>query len=105
MTGNLIILVIITITDIYFYFCNKKQARGELIIEPVEGTDSSVGLVSNYRSRALADYFRRTSSGTLTEWRKYLIMTLTTAGSPVKWWRSRYLLYTFRDVRYAFPDS
>ena len=42
ITGNLIILVIISITDIYFYFCNKKQARGELIIEPVPGTDSSV---------------------------------------------------------------
>ena len=101
MTGNLIILVIITITDIYFYFCNKKQARGELIIEPVEGTDSSVGLVSNYRSRALANYLHRTSSGTPTEWRRYLIMTLMTAGlsgtagGPVKWWRSRYLLYTF----------
>ena len=42
MTGNLIIITIISITDVYFYFCNKKQARGELIIEPVAGTDSSV---------------------------------------------------------------
>ena len=42
MTGNLIILTIISITDVYFYFCNKKQARGELIVEPVPGTDSSV---------------------------------------------------------------
>ena len=42
ITGNLIILAIISVTDVYFYFCNKKQARGELIIEPVPGTDSEV---------------------------------------------------------------
>lgn len=48
ITGNLIILTIISITDVYFYFCNKKQARGELIIEPVPGTDSSVSFVSGY---------------------------------------------------------
>jgi hypothetical protein len=45
MTGSLIIVVIVVVTDIYFYFCNKKQACGELIIEPVPGTDSSVSLV------------------------------------------------------------
>jgi hypothetical protein len=49
MTGSLIIVVIVVITDIYFYFCNKKQARGELIIEPVPGTDSSVSLVRKHR--------------------------------------------------------
>lgn len=42
MTGSLIIIVIVIITDIHFYFKNKKQARGELILEPVDGTDSSV---------------------------------------------------------------
>lgn len=41
MTGSLIIIVIVIITDIHFYFKNKKQARGELILEPVDGTDSS----------------------------------------------------------------
>lgn len=46
MTGSLIIVVIVIVTDIYFYFCNKKQARGELIIEPVPGTDSNVSLPS-----------------------------------------------------------
>ena len=44
MTGSLIIIVIVIVTDIHFYFKNKKQARGELILEPVEGTDSSVSL-------------------------------------------------------------
>jgi hypothetical protein len=51
MTGSLIIVVIVIVTDTYFYFCNKKQARGELIIEPVEGTDSSVSLLSRSISR------------------------------------------------------
>jgi hypothetical protein len=49
MTGSLIIVVIVVATDIYFYFCNKKQACGELIIEPVPGTDSSVSFVKKYR--------------------------------------------------------
>lgn len=46
MTGSLIIIVIVIITDIHFYFKNKKQARGELILEPVDGTDSSVSFVT-----------------------------------------------------------
>lgn len=48
MTGSLIIIVIVIITDIHFYFKNKKQARGELILEPVDGTDSSVSFVGRH---------------------------------------------------------
>lgn len=68
MTGSLIIIVIVIVTDIHFYFKNKKQARGELILEPVEGTDSSVSF--SYPScvgRAPANDSDRTSSGTLTK--------------------------------------
>ena len=42
MTGSIIIVLIVVVTDTYFYFCNKKHARGEMIIEPVPGVDSSV---------------------------------------------------------------
>lgn len=42
MAGSLIIIVIVILTDIHFYFCNKKQAKGELIIEAVPGVDSTV---------------------------------------------------------------
>lgn len=42
MAGSLIIIAIVIVTDIHFYFCNKKQAKGELIIEPVTGVDSTV---------------------------------------------------------------
>lgn len=41
MAGSLIIIVIVILTDIHFYFCNKKQAKGELIIEAVPGVDST----------------------------------------------------------------
>jgi len=41
MTGSLIIVVVVVVTDIHFYFANKKQAQGLKIIEPVEGVDSS----------------------------------------------------------------
>lgn len=44
MTGSLIIVVVVVVTDIHFYFANKKQAQGLKIIEPVEGVDSSVSL-------------------------------------------------------------
>jgi hypothetical protein len=49
MTGSLIIVIIVIVTDTYFYFCNKKQARGALIIEPVEGSGSSVSLKNMHR--------------------------------------------------------
>lgn len=42
MTGSLIIICIVIVTDTHFYFANKKQAQGLKIIEPVEGVDSSV---------------------------------------------------------------
>jgi len=42
MTGSLIIILIVILTDTHFYFANKKQARGQKIIEPVEGVDSTV---------------------------------------------------------------
>lgn len=42
MTGSLIIILIVIVTDIHFYFANKKQAQGLKIIEPVDGVDSSV---------------------------------------------------------------
>jgi len=41
MTGSLIIIIIVAVTDIHFYFANKKQAQGLKIIEPVDGVDSS----------------------------------------------------------------
>lgn len=41
MTGSLIIVLIVIVTDTYFFFCNKKQAKGEKIIEPVPGVDSN----------------------------------------------------------------
>lgn len=44
MTGSLIIVLIVMMTDTYFFFCNKKQAKGEKIIEPVPGVDSNVRL-------------------------------------------------------------
>jgi hypothetical protein len=45
MTGSLIIIIIVAVTDIHFYFANKKQAQGLKIIEPVDGVDSSVSLL------------------------------------------------------------
>jgi hypothetical protein len=42
MTGSLIIILIVAVTDVHFYFANKKQAQGLKIIEPVDGVDSSV---------------------------------------------------------------
>jgi hypothetical protein len=42
MTGSLIIIIIVAVTDVHFYFANKKQAQGLKIIEPVGGVDSSV---------------------------------------------------------------
>lgn len=45
IVGSVIIVLIVAVTDTHFYFANKKQARGEKIIEPVPGVESSVGLV------------------------------------------------------------
>jgi hypothetical protein len=48
MTGSLIIILIVAITDTHFYFANKKQAQGLKIIEPVDGVDSSVSISLHY---------------------------------------------------------
>jgi hypothetical protein len=45
MTGSLIIILIVAVTDVHFYFANKKQAQGLKIIEPVDGVDSSVSFL------------------------------------------------------------
>ena len=57
MTGSLIIILIVAVTDVHFYFANKKQAQGLKIIEPVDGVDSSVSLLPlrTYRECRVTD--------------------------------------------------
>ena len=72
MTGSLIIILIVAVTDVHFYFANKKQAQGLKIIEPVDGVDSSVSLLPlrTYRECRVTDLdFCRTNSDTPTRWK------------------------------------
>ena len=41
IAASLVIICTVLVLDTYFWFSNKRQARGELVIEPVEGADVS----------------------------------------------------------------